>query len=105
MEGKNTAHKIVSVIAQLSPHITYSPGLLPVVDLFLHYMDVADCFSCVLTLLESNNPDYFTQSRVAFEASKHVLRDLAKKYTVSALKPHRADDVVLVVLVVVVVVV
>lgn len=83
-EGKNTAHKIVSVIGQLSPHITYSPGLLPLVDLFLHYMDAADCFSCVLTLLQSNNPAYLMQSRVAFEASKHVLRDLTKKYAVSA---------------------
>ncbi|KAK7090595.1 GTPase-activating protein skywalker-like [Littorina saxatilis] len=83
-KGKNTAHKILAVIGQLSPHITYCPGLLPLTDLFLHYMDEAECFSCVFTLLQSNSPVYLMQSRIAFEASKRVLRDLTKKYAKSA---------------------
>ncbi|KAL8598838.1 hypothetical protein ACOMHN_015417 [Nucella lapillus] len=83
-KGKNTAHKIVAVIGQLSPDITYCPGLLPLVDLFLHYMDAADCFSCVLTLLQSRGLVYLMQSRVAFEASRKVVKDLAKKYAKSA---------------------
>ncbi|XP_076453809.1 GTPase-activating protein skywalker-like [Babylonia areolata] len=82
--GKNAAHKIVAVIGQLSPDISYCPGLLSLVDVFLHYLDAEQCFSCVLTLLQSKGPVYLMQSRVAFEASKRVVKDLAKKYAKSS---------------------
>ncbi|KAK7499242.1 hypothetical protein BaRGS_00009502 [Batillaria attramentaria] len=83
-EGIITAHKVVTVICHLSPDITFCPALLPVVYLFLHYMDVGDCFSCVSALLSSKIPVYLTQTKVAAEASKRVLQDLTKKHAKSA---------------------
>lgn len=84
LEGIRTAHKMVMVICQLSPDITFCPAMLPLIYLFLHYMDAGNCFSCVSTLLASKMPVYLTQTKVAAEASKRVLRDLAKKHAKSS---------------------
>ena len=82
-EGKNTSHRVIAVIAHLSPHITYCPAMLPVVDLFLHYMDAPQCFSCVMSLLRCTAPVYLTQSRIAFKTTSLVLQDLTVLYAVS----------------------
>lgn len=83
-EGVRMAHKIIAVICHLSPDITFCPAMLPLIYLFLHFMEVGDTFSCVSMLLSSKDPIYLAQTKVASEASKHVLQDLTKKYAKSA---------------------
>ncbi|CAL1545540.1 unnamed protein product, partial [Lymnaea stagnalis] len=86
-KGIQAAKMVVGVINRLSPDIVYCPMLFPMSSLFLHYMTAEACFNCMQALLGANSkkPSLFflTQTKVKTEASKYVLLDLAKKYTVS----------------------
>ena len=80
--GVTCAKKILCVLEHCNPDIVYSPLLYSLVSVFLHYMDVNDCYNCVYSLLRSNG--FITQTKVSYEASKLVIKDLAKKYAVSS---------------------
>lgn len=84
--GVEQARTVVSLISSLHPDITYCPLLYPMSCLFLHYMSPEACFSCIQALLRSKSSYYFMQTKIKAEASKYVLRDLARKYAVSILK-------------------
>ncbi|XP_012943237.2 uncharacterized protein LOC101858574 isoform X2 [Aplysia californica] len=82
--GRKTLKTILDVISSLSPDIVFCPLLYPMASLFLHYCDAESCCNCMQALLRSTAPTYLTQTRTAADATKFVLRDLAKKYTKKA---------------------
>ena len=79
--GVAAARKIMGVLEVTKPDIVYCPMLYPMVCLFLHFMDASECYNCVYALLR--NPAFVSQTKVSYEASKLVMRDLAKKHAVS----------------------
>lgn len=81
-EGKSTVKRILNVLATAHPDITYAPLLLPLVSLFLHYMNEAECYACLLAVVESNNK--ITQTEIHWATTNHVFRRIAQRYTHSA---------------------
>lgn len=81
-EGKSTVKRILNVLATVHPDITYAPLLLPLVSLFLHYMNEAECYACLLAVVESKNK--ITQTDIHWATTNHVFRRIAQKYTHSA---------------------
>lgn len=82
-EGVQQLHKILAILHHTNPDITFSPLLYPLLSLFLHYMGPSDAYNCIYGLLTSKET-YIIQTKVAYEASKRVLRDLTKKFAKSA---------------------
>lgn len=80
--GVHSVKKMMCVIGHTNPDITFGPCLFPLASLLLHYLDEEDCYNCLYTLLRSKE-GYLAQTKIAYEASKFVLKDLTKKYTVS----------------------
>ncbi|XP_074657980.1 GTPase-activating protein skywalker-like isoform X1 [Tubulanus polymorphus] len=78
--GVHVVKKIICIIGQTNPDITFSPSLFATASLFLHYMSDEDCFNCVYGLVRNTKGDFLTQTKLSYEASALVLRDLAKKY-------------------------
>lgn len=81
--GIIAAKKILCVLELSNPDIIHSPMLFSLISLFLHYMDVSKCYNCVYALLRAKECSFLTTTKVSYEASKLVIRDLAKKYAVS----------------------
>ncbi|XP_033759375.1 GTPase-activating protein skywalker-like isoform X2 [Pecten maximus] len=81
--GIQSVHKILAVMHHTNPDITYCPILFGLVSVFLHYMTPSDAYNCAYGLLRSKET-FIMQTKVSFEASKLVARDLAKKYAKSA---------------------
>ena len=84
--GTKVVKTVIDVIGFLSPEIISCPLLYPMTSLFLCYMDAEKCCDCMQALLRSESPVYFTQTKTGAEVTKFVLRDLAKKYTVSGVE-------------------
>ncbi|XP_050388396.1 GTPase-activating protein skywalker isoform X2 [Patella vulgata] len=83
-DGVHQAAKILAVIINMNPDITYCPPVFSLSCLFLHYMNSNECFNCLYGLLRSKDINYLMQTRVAWDASKYVMKDLTKKYAKSA---------------------
>ncbi|CAG5118572.1 unnamed protein product, partial [Candidula unifasciata] len=83
-DGIQQAKAVMTILCNYHPDIIYCPLLYPMSCLFLHYMEPEACFNCLQAMLSSTRPYYFTQTKVKTEASKFVLRDLAKKYAKQA---------------------
>ncbi|XP_052214993.1 GTPase-activating protein skywalker-like isoform X2 [Dreissena polymorpha] len=81
--GIRTAHKILCVVEHMCPDIINSPLLYSITCLFLHFMGASQCYSCVYAMLRDRDSKYLPTTKVSFEASKLVIRDLAKKYAKS----------------------
>ncbi|XP_060065483.1 uncharacterized protein LOC132545832 [Ylistrum balloti] len=81
--GIESVHKILAVMHHTNPDITYCPILFGLVSVFLHYMTPSDAYNCAYGLLRSKET-FIMQTKVSFEATKMVIKDLAKKYTKSA---------------------
>lgn len=84
-KGNTTVKKILCVLEHSCPDIIYSPMIYSLVSLFLHYMDTSQCFNCIYALLRKKESSFLMTTKVSFEASKLVIRDLAKKYAVSTI--------------------
>ena len=84
-EGLDYAKKIACVIEHTRPDVTYCPLLVPLVSLFLHYMDPGTAYNCAYSLLSEKEDTYIPQSNALSEASKFVVKDLSRKYAVSDL--------------------
>lgn len=82
-DGTAAAKKILCVLEHSCPDIIHSPMLFSLLSLFLHYMDVSQCYNCVYGLLRTKECAFLMTTKVSYEASKLVIRDLAKKYAVS----------------------
>lgn len=87
--------KVMNVISRMSPDIIFCPLLYPMSSIFLHYMSPEACYNCMQALLGVNKASMFflTQSKTKTEASKYVLLDLAKKYTVRNLCACRSRHI------------
>ncbi|BFZ06563.1 hypothetical protein BsWGS_09602 [Bradybaena similaris] len=83
-QGLEHVRNILCLLNQLHPDITYCPMLHPMCCLFLHYMSPQACFNCLQALLRNTRSCYFTQTYIKTQASKYVLRGLAKKYAKQA---------------------
>jgi len=70
------------VIYHTNPDVIYSPTLFATISIFLHYMSPSDVYNCAYELLRAKE-NFIMQTKVSVEASKLVLRDLAKKFAVS----------------------
>jgi hypothetical protein len=84
-DGIHSAKQILCVLEHSCPDIIYSPILFSVLSLFLHYMGVSQCYNCLYSLLRHKESGFLPTTKVSVEASKLVIRDLAKKYAVCIL--------------------
>lgn len=82
VDGVQQLHKILAILHHTNPDITYSPLLYPLLGIFLHYMTPSDAYNCIYGLLTSKET-FIIQTKVAYEATKRVMRDLTKKFAVS----------------------
>lgn len=82
--GVHMAKRMVCVIGSTNPDITFAPAVFPTICLFLHYMTEENAYNTIYSLLRSNN-GYLVQTKLHHEASKFVLKELAKKYAVSTM--------------------
>lgn len=80
-EGIVHAKRVLCVLEHSCPDIVCSPLLFSMVSLFLHYMDTSQCYNCIYALLRHKDGAFISTTKVSFEASKLVIRDLAKKYS------------------------
>jgi hypothetical protein len=80
--GKKAVLRVLCTLAAVHPDITFSPLLLPLASLFLHYMNENECFACLLAVIESDNK--ITQTEINWQTTGHVFRSLAKKYCKSS---------------------
>ncbi|GIY65987.1 GTPase-activating protein skywalker [Caerostris darwini] len=78
-DGKKSVERILQVIREAKPDITYCPILYPLVCLFLHYMSEEMTFSCIMKLL-SDRQNYFSQTKSDHLASAYLVMKLSKKY-------------------------
>ncbi|XP_033119529.1 GTPase-activating protein skywalker-like [Anneissia japonica] len=68
MQGQQTLHKMMLVIENAHPEITYCPLLLPIASALLHYVEEDVCFDCLEALLQEQTFKYLHQTRVEYEA-------------------------------------
>ena len=80
-KGIHVAKSIVCIVGHTHPDVTFSPTIFAVTSLFLHYLGEEDTYDCVSSLLSSGQ-GHITQTKKAYEASRYILRDLAKKFAV-----------------------
>ena len=85
--GVHVAKRIVCVIGNTNPDITFGPHIFAMTCLYLHYLEEEECYNCMYSLLRSSD-GYLAQTKLAHEASKFVLKDLSKKYAVSINNTH-----------------
>lgn len=78
-EGQQCAKRIVCILGYMCPDITYSPSILALTSLFLHYMPEDEAYNCIYGLVHSK-AGHISQTKMSYEAGCLVLRDLAKKY-------------------------
>ena len=81
-EGKSAVSRLLNVLATAHPDITFAPLLIPLASLFLHYMTEAECYACLLSVVESNNK--ITQTDIHWITTNHVFRRFAQKYAHAA---------------------
>ncbi|XP_064638457.1 GTPase-activating protein skywalker-like isoform X2 [Lineus longissimus] len=81
--GCNVVKRIICIIGQTNPDVTFSPTMFALTSLLLHLMEEEECFNCLYALLQSRKRTYLTQTKLSYEASALVLKDLAKKYAKS----------------------
>ncbi|XP_013388368.1 TBC1 domain family member 24 isoform X1 [Lingula anatina] len=82
-QGLQCAKRIICVIAYTEPDITYSPALFPLTCLCLHYMAEEDAFNAIYGLLHSKM-GHISQTKLAYQATGLVIRDLTKRFVKSA---------------------
>lgn len=78
-DGKEKAKKIVCVIGHTNPDITYAPTIYAVTMILLHYIEESECYNCVCSVLRSLD-NFIPQTKVAYEVTQLVLKDLCKKF-------------------------
>jgi hypothetical protein len=81
-EGKEAVVRILNILASVHPDITFSPLLLPLASLFLHYMTEPECYCCLLLVVESKNK--ITETDIHWITTNHVFRRFAHKYAQGA---------------------
>ena len=82
-EGGHILWKVMFVINYLNPDITYCPLMEPIVAIFLHFMDEADCFACISGLLASKTVPFLDQTKCDNISTDATLQDLFKSINVS----------------------
>lgn len=82
--GQKTVARILSVVCESRPGITYAPLLYPLVSLFLHYMSEEEAFNCVSDLISANKEDFVSLSKASHDGKSGMAISLAKKYAVSS---------------------
>ena len=73
---------VICIFGHTHPDITYAPLLYAICGIFLHYMDESQTYNSMCALLQSKHM-YITQTKLMYETSKYVLKDLLKKHIVS----------------------
>ncbi|XP_015927189.1 GTPase-activating protein skywalker isoform X2 [Parasteatoda tepidariorum] len=82
-DGKQTVEKILQIIRQSKPDITYCPVLYPLISIFLHYMSEEMAYSCTMKIL-SDKQNYISQTKGDHTASAYLVMKLCKKYAKNA---------------------
>ncbi|ELU00245.1 hypothetical protein CAPTEDRAFT_145836 [Capitella teleta] len=77
--GVRVARRIVCILEQECPDITYSPALFAITCLLLHYMHEEDAYNALCAMLKSKEK-YLTQTKISHDATKYMLKELAKKH-------------------------
>jgi hypothetical protein len=82
--GKLAVKRVLCILQSVHPEITYSPLLLPLVSLFLHYMSESESYAAILAVVESGNK--ITETDIHWNTTCQVYRCLAKKYSSTSYK-------------------
>ena len=73
------------MLGKVRPDVCFGPTIYCMSSVLLHYVDEESCFNCMEMLLDGNNStDFIIQTKIAYESSRHVLKNLTKKYAVSS---------------------
>ena len=76
-DGKLAVGRILNILASAHPDITFSPLLVPLASLFLHYMTEPECYCCLQLVVESKNK--ITETDIHWTTTNHVFRRFAQK--------------------------
>jgi len=81
-KGQRAVGRVLNVLALEHPDITFAPLLVPLASLFLHYMEEAECYACIQSVVESTNK--ITQTDIHWTTTNHVFRRFSQKYAHAA---------------------
>ncbi|KAI0229507.1 GTPase-activating protein skywalker [Lamellibrachia satsuma] len=77
--GTHVAKKVVCVVGSTCPDIVFSPTIYGLTTLLLHYQSEEESYNCIYGVVRDKQAS-LPQTKTAFEASKYILKDLARKY-------------------------
>lgn len=80
-EGKEAIKRILCVFEYLFPHVTYSPGLVSLSSILLHYMKEHEVFSALCYL--SSTKDHLIETKINWDMACSVFIKLIKIYCVN----------------------
>jgi hypothetical protein len=80
--GKQIVKRILCMYEYHYPHVTYSPGLVSITSLLLHYMAEHEVFAALC--LMSSSKEHLIESKSAWELNCSVFIRLLKNYCKSA---------------------
>ena len=81
-QGIATVHKLLIVVKDLHPDVTYCPLLEPIIAVFLHFMDANQCYACISAMLERS---VLEQTKFENALTDLSLQDLFKSINVSVI--------------------
>lgn len=81
-KGKEAIKRILCVFEYNFPHVTFSPGLVSISSLLLHYMQEHEVFSALCLL--SSTKDHFIETKSNWETTCSVFAKLLKTYSRSS---------------------
>jgi hypothetical protein len=81
--GKDAVKRILCVYAYRYPDITYSPGLVSICSLLLHYLQEHEVYAAISHLFASK--DFLVATRSSWETNCLVFVKLLKYYSVKEL--------------------
>ena len=79
--GKNAVKRILCVYAHHFPDITYSPNIVSICSLLLHYMQEHEVYAALCYMFSAK--DYLVETRASWETNSLVFTKLLKSYSVS----------------------
>ena len=81
-KGKETVKRILCVYEYNFPHVSFSPGIVSITSLLLHYMQEHEVFSILCIL--SSSKEHLIETKANWETSCLVFKKLMKTYSKSS---------------------
>lgn len=77
--GIRVTKKVVCVIGFTCPDVIFSPTIYGLTSLLLHYQTEEETYNCIYGVMRDKQAN-LPQTKTAYEATKFILKDLARKY-------------------------